>query len=220
MAEKRRSFAVIGLGSFGATIARDLVKFGDYVIGVDIDERRVNAVADDISEAVILDARDETALREAGIAECEVAMIAIGDDLEANVMAAINARMMGIKTVWAKAANRNHHRILTKIGADRVIQPETEVGATTAEMLHNPAVRDFVAIGNGLHVVNIIIPERRDGTAVSEFDLMNRFDIRLLGVMRGTKFLGDGSEDVDLEEGDRMLLLGRRAALRDFGATL
>lgn len=220
MAQSRRNFAIIGLGTFGATVARELAGFGDHVIGIDIDERRVSALADTLAEAVIADAREEAALREAGVETCETAVIAIGEELEANVLAAINAKMIGVPKVWAKATSRTHHRILKKLGVDRVVQPEDEVGVHIAHMLHTPEMRDYVSLGNGFHVVNIQVPESLEGRDLGSLELMDRYGLRCVGVMRGTDFRGDEHTGVTLAAKDKLLLLGRRTDLRDFAATL
>ncbi|WP_068116154.1 potassium channel family protein [Tropicimonas marinistellae] len=220
MADAPRTFAIIGLGTFGSTVAKELARFGNYVTGIDCSERAVSTVADLISFAVIADARDEAALREAGVGDCDVALIAIGEDLEANVLATINAKMVGAKTIWAKAINRTHHRILSKLGAERVILPEEEVGLHVAQVLHNPRMRNYLSLGNGFHVVNFLVPEQLAGKRLSELELGPRFELRTLGVMRGTDFAGAEAEDPELKVEDKLMLLGRRNDLRDFAASL
>lgn len=215
-----RSFAVIGLGTFGSTVAKELARFGNYVIGIDVNERAVSALADLISYAVIADARDEGALREAGVGDCDVALIAIGEDLEANVLSTINAKMVGAETIWAKAINRTHHRILSKLGAERVILPEEEVGLHVAQVLHNPRMRNYLSMGNGFHVVNFLVPEELQDKRLADLKLNERFRVRSLGVMRGTDFLGNEVENPVLKVEDKLMLLGRRNDLRDFAASL
>lgn len=215
-----RTYAVIGLGSFGGTVARELARFGNFVIGIDNSERSVSALADLVSHAIIADARDEAALREAGVADCDVALIAIGEDLEANVLATINTKMLGVSTIWAKATSRTHHRILSKLGAERVILPEEEVGLHVAQMLHNPMMRNYLSMGNGYHVVNLIVPEALKDKRLTELRLEERFNLRGLGVMRGTDFIGNASEDPVLNTDDKLMLLGRRNDLRDFASSL
>ena len=103
---------------------------------------------------MVVDAHDDVALREAGMADCAVALVAMGSDLEASILAAMNLRLIGVPVVWAKATTRTHHRILSKLGVDRIIHPEVEVGQHIAQILHNPLVRDYVNLGNGYSVVN------------------------------------------------------------------
>ncbi|WP_206607904.1 potassium channel family protein [Ferruginivarius sediminum] len=126
--QKNRSFAVIGLGTFGTTVASELARFGNHVLGIDTVERNVSHVAEMLTEAVIADGRDEEALREAGVGNYDVAVIAIGEDLDANILCTMNVKLIGVPTVWVKAMSRTHHRILRKLGADRVIEPEQEIG--------------------------------------------------------------------------------------------
>ncbi|TVQ53341.1 MAG: TrkA family potassium uptake protein [Rhodobacteraceae bacterium] len=213
---RNRSVVVIGLGSFGSTVAMELARFGNRVLGIDVDELRVARHADHLAEAIIADGRDEQTLRDAGVANYDIVVVAIGENLEASIVCTMNARLLGVKTVWVKALNRTHHRILAKLGADRVIQPEQEIGQHIAQMLHNPMVRDYVSLGNGFHVVNILTPERLEGKRIGALDLAGRFDLRCLGLMRGTEYIDCAVSDPELKAEDRMLLLGRRPALRAF----
>lgn len=213
---KPRSFAVIGLGTFGTTVARELTRFGNYVIGIDRDAAAVNRMADVLAQAVVADGRDDDALKEIGIGEYDVALVAMGQDLESSIVTAISVRIAGVDEVWAKATSKMHHRILSKVGVDRVIHPEEETGRHIAQMLHNPLVRDYVSLGNGFHVVNIVVPERLAGKTLSTLDLQGSFDLRCVGVMQGSDYKGSDASDCTLETDDRLLLLGERGNLRRF----
>lgn len=213
---KSRSFAVIGLGTFGTTVASELARFGNHVLGIDTAERNVAKIADVLAEAVIADGRDEQALREAGVGDYDVAVVAIGEELEANVLCTMNVRLLGVPTIWVKAMSRTHHRILSKLGADRVIEPEQDIGRHIAQMLHNPLVRDYVSLGNGFHVVDFRVPESLDGKQVDAVGLREDHDLRALGLMRGTEFVSCESGAALLQTDDKLLLLGRRENLRRF----
>jgi len=219
MARETRSFAVIGLGAFGSAVATELARFGNQVIGVDTDERRVAQLADTLHSAVILDTTDEGALREAGIDRYDVALIAIGRDIQASILTTMNLKLMGVGTIWVKAANKTHHRILSKLGADRVILPEQEMGRHIAQMLNNPVVQDYVSLGNGFSVVNIVIPARLAGKPLAELGVES-YDLRLLGLMRGTGFHACDARELVLERDDKLILLGKRPDLRRFGDAL
>tara|TARA_R110001583_G_scaffold32882_1_gene111586 strand:+ start:94618 stop:95370 length:753 start_codon:yes stop_codon:yes gene_type:complete len=212
----KRSFVIIGLGTFGGTIAIELARFGNRVLGIDINEKNVSDLANTVAEAVIADGRDEEALRQAGADHYDVAVVAIGEDLEANILCTMNVKLMGIKTVWVKAQSKTHHRILSKMGADRVILPEQEMGQHIAQMLHNPAVRDYLSLGNNFHVININVPEELENTPLSDLKLGKEYGTRCLGVMRGSDYLGcEGN--IQLKKDDKMMVLGRRDELRLFG---
>lgn len=218
MGRENRSFVVIGLGAFGGVVASELARFGNHVLGIDKDPRRVAVLAEQLSNVVILDASDEGALREAGVDRYDVGLVSIGNDLEASVIATMNLRLIGVGTVWAKADSRTLHRILSKIGADRVVLPSLEMGRHTAQMLNNPAVHDYVALGNGYSVVNLLIPERLKGVRLSELKIDS--GVITLGMMRGTEYIDLKERDPVLFPNDRLLLLGKRIELTQFGDRL
>lgn len=215
-----RTFGVIGLGNFGSTVANELQRFGNHVIGIDISEARVAYHADTLSQAMIVDARDDAALREAGMGDCGAAVIAMGADLEASILAAMNLKLIGVPVIWAKATTKTHHRILSKLGVDRIVHPEVEVGQHIAQVLHNPLVRDYVGLGNGYHVVNFKIPESLEGKSLTDLPHREKFNLRCIGVMRGTEFIGQDGTGCRLERDDLLLLLGQRKDLRNFAASL
>ena len=215
-----RTIGVIGLGNFGSTVATELQRFGNHVIGVDIDPKRVSDLAETLSQAMIVDARDEAALREAGFGECDIAVVAMASDPEASILAAMHLKLIGVTQIWSKATTKTHHRILSRLGVDRVIHPEIEVGQHIAQVLHNPLVRDYVSLGNGYHVVNFRIPESLEGKSLSELPHTEKFDLRCSGVMRGTEFVGQDGSGCRLERDDLLLLLGQRRDLRSFAASL
>ena len=218
MSRKNRSFVVVGLGSFGGVVASELARFGNRVLGIDRDEKRVAMLAETLTSAVILDATDEGALREAGVGNYDVALVSIGNDLEGSILASMNLRLIGVETIWAKAENRIQHRILSKIGVDRVVLPDLEMGRHTAQMLNNPAVQDYVALGNGFSVVNLLIPRHLAGKTIGE--LQTGPGVRILGLMRGTEYFAAQNPEDELKEADRLLLLGKRPELTAFGDQL
>lgn len=220
MSGKKRNFVIIGLGMFGRTIATQLVSFGNHVLGIDSNEARVNDVIDELSEAVIADVRDDESLREAGVDQYDVAVIAIGDDLESNVLCTMNVKLLGVETIWAKAMSPTHHRILDRLGADRVIHPEEEIGEHVAQMLHNPLVRDYLDLGEGNYLVDLSIPEDLEGERLEKLKLAEHENIRLVGIMRGDEYLDGQDDETLLKNEDKLLLLGRRDPLRDFSDSL
>jgi len=220
VSDKKRNFVVLGLGTFGRTIATELAGYGNHVLGIDRDEASVSAVADELSEAVICDSRDEEALREAGVDAYDVAIVTIGKDIEASVLTVMNAKLLGVDEIWAKADSRTHHRILNKLGADRVVHPEQETGQHIAQMLHNPLVRDYLSLGNGYFIVDLSVPENLHGEAVAALKLDAHEQIRCVGIMRGTKFLAFDAPSTVLEADDKLLVLGQRDELMAFSESL
>jgi trk system potassium uptake protein len=149
-----------------------------------------------------------------------VALIAIGRDIQASILTTMNLKMLGIGTIWVKASNKTHHRILSKLGAGRVILPEQEMGKHIAQMLNNPMLQDYVSLGNGFSVVSIVIPARLTGRDMTSLGIGKEYDLRLLGLMRGTEFRDCDTPNLALQEDDKLILLGKRPELRRFGDAL
>ena len=206
MAKRTRNFAVIGLGTFGGTLARDLQRFGNNEIGTDIDERHVAPFVEDLGQALILDAGDDGALREAGVDAVDVWGVALGTDIEADVLATIDLKTIGVGTIWAKAASKNHHRILSNLEADRVVHPEREVGQHVAQVLNNPSVRNYVSLANGQHVANFRVPESLRGKPLSNLSYNRDHNLRCIGALRGSDHVGHDAASCVLEEDDLLLL--------------
>jgi trk system potassium uptake protein TrkA len=217
---KKRNFAVIGLGTFGSSVASELTHLGNHVLGIDCEEGPVSRLVETLTEAIIADARDDEALREAGVGNCDVAVIAIGEDIEASIICTMNVKMLGVSCIWVKAITKMHHRILSKLGADRVIEPEQEIGHHVAQKLHNPLIRDYLSLGNGFTIVDIRIPERLKGENLESLGVQGGSDIRCLGVMRGTDFLPFDAGALVLQADDKLLLLGHPQSLREFSEKL
>ena len=217
---RNRTFGVVGLGNFGSSVAKELERFGNHVIGIDISEARVANHAETLSQAMIVDARDDAALRDAGFGDCDTAVVAMGSDLEASILAAMNLKLVGVPVLWAKATTKTHHRILRKIGVDRIVHPEVEIGQHIAQILHNPFLRDYVSLGNGYHVVNFRIPESLEGRSLKDLPIGETYNLRCIGVMRGTEFVGQDGKECQLRRDDLLLLLGQRKDLHSFAASL
>lgn len=214
MGRKKHSFVILGLGSFGSVVASTLAQYDNHVLGIDISERRVAQLAHSLSNVAILDATDEYALREAGVQNYETALVSLGGNLEAGILSVMNLKMIGVGNIWVKADSRTHHRIMSKMGVDRVLLPDVEMGQHTAQMMNNPAVQDYVALGNGYNVVNMRVPERLNEHPLAHLRL--DVSLRSLGLMRGTEFIPTTTETI-MKTGDRLLILGRKPELLAFG---
>lgn len=208
--------AVIGLGTFGGTVATDLAAFGHHVIGIDIDEGRVNELADDLAQTLIADARDERALKDAGVDQCDAVVIAMGEDLEANIVGAMNARVLGVRHVWVKSRSRTHRRILNRIGVDHVVNPERDMGRRVAQTIHNPFVADYMVASGNTTVVSLNAPDRLVGRQLGAIDFPGKHHIECLGLLRAGALLRV-SENPAIEARDTLLLLGKRGELQRFG---
>ncbi|MEE4212969.1 MAG: TrkA family potassium uptake protein [Parvularcula sp.] len=212
---KRRSVAVIGLGTFGATVARRLSEYGDHILGIDISEAKVSELVSALDRAVIADAVEEKAMIEAGVGECDLCVVAVASDLEVSILAVMNVRKAGVKEIWAKADSETHVQILEKLGVDRVLRPETAFGEVVAQEIHNPLMRGSVKIGGDILLAQIKAPDDVCGQMLRDMRLDSSHALRCIGILRGREFI-DPSSDTEIIDGDRLLMIGDRRVMRDF----
>jgi trk system potassium uptake protein TrkA len=215
----RRSFAVIGLGRFGAAMSTTLAELGHDVIGVDANEDCVNALADTISLAVRLDATDEKALRAAGVKDVDVAVVSIGENIEASLLVVTLLRELGVKTIVAKAVTPLHGRILDKLGVTRVVFPEREIAIRVAHSLVIPSVLDYIELSKEFSIVEVPAPADFAGKTLKEIGLRSRFGLTTIAIKRLSPTgaghvtnIAPGPDDVVLA-GDTLALLGSNERL-------
>jgi len=209
----KSTITVIGLGAFGSTVALELSRLGNDVLGIDLNPKRTNAIADDIAQAVIADARDERILRELGVHESDVVVVAIGEDLEANILAALLVKSMGKPKVWAKAYNPNHNRILQKLGVDYIVHPEYEMGLRVARTLIYPEVMDYIDMGDDQFISEVRASERLVGKTIDALHLQEH-NVRCLLIKHEGLGMSPPPEHYQFELGDQIILFGTLGRLR------
>lgn len=215
----KRTFTVIGLGAFGSTVARELARLGNDVLGIDLDPAHVNAIADDITQAVVADARDEDTLRDLGVHESDAVVVAIGEDLEANILVTLTIKNMPKPKVWAKALNHNHHRILQKLGADHIVHPEHEMGLRLAHTLMYPEVLDYIGLGHDIFTVEVRASEKIAGKTVADLQLAEH-GVQLLLIKHQREMIAPPPDGYVFRIGDQLVMAGLLADLRSLSAYL
>lgn len=215
----KRTFAVIGLGRFGAAMATTLAQLGHDVIGVDGDEDKVRSVADLLSLAMQLDATDEKALRAAGINDVDVAVVSIGENIESSLLVVTLLQEIGIKQIVAKAVTALHGRILEKLGVTRVVFPEREMAIRVAHSLVMPNVLDYIELSSDFSIVEVPAPAEFVGKTLREIGLRARFGLTTIAIKHtsgagaGTPAnIAPGPDDV-IQAGDVLSLLGNNERL-------
>lgn len=207
-------FAVLGLGNFGTTVAQQLEELGNEVLAVDGDEERVNTLAEEFTHIVSADVRDERALEELGLGDFDAAVVAIGENLESNILCTLGLKHLGVPRVWVKAKSPAHHRILSKLGADRIVHPEFEIGVRVAYSLNYPFVLDYISLGSDYFVVELALSETVTDSTVDDLELEKRFGIELLALKRGDELIREEKTVTALREGDRLVVVGKQVHLR------
>lgn len=214
----KRSFAVIGLGRFGAAMATTLAESGHDVIGIDGDEDKVRSLADIVSLALQLDATDERALRAAGIKDVDVAVVSIGEAIESSLLVVTLLRELGIDNIVAKAVTSLHGRILEKLGVTRVVFPEREMAIRIAHSLVVPNVLDYIELSKDFSIVEVPAPPEFVGKTLRDIGLRSRFGLTTIAIKHagasdkdGTN-IAPGPDDV-VRAGDTLSLLGSNERL-------
>jgi trk system potassium uptake protein TrkA len=173
---------VIGLGSFGASIAKRLAKNGVRVTGMDASRERVEALKDELYEAVIGDATQRSALEQLPYKQAMALVISLGEDITRSILAALHARDLGARQVVVKGVTADHGKILRSLGVDRVIFPETEIALQLADRLTWPNVVDYLAIDPEYSIIEIAVPDSFAGKTLQELNVRRRFGISVLGL--------------------------------------
>lgn len=216
-----RQFAILGLGYFGVTVAQELRRQHNEVLGVDRDESRVNALSDLLSHAVVADITDEHSLAELALDEYDAVVIDVDDNIEASMTCTLLAREQGAREIWVKAHSDTHYRLLEHLGADHVVYPERDTGTRVAESLHYHALVDFIDLGDHQFVVELQATERLCEGNSSVADLaLDESDLALIAIKRGRELLRAPNGDTVLQEKDNLVLLGDLDDLRSLGKKL
>ena len=211
----KTSVIVIGLGRFGASAARELMALGHEVLAIDGNESIVNEIAPEVTHAVQLDAADEAALRAVGAAEFEHAIVAISSAVEASVFAVMALKTLGVPNVVAKAGSDLHGKILERVGADRVVFAEREMGERVAHSFALRNVIDYLDIAPRFGIVKVIAPERWQGRTIAELDLAGRLELTPVAVRRGDAVTVMPAGEATVAAGDELILVGRDDKLEE-----
>jgi len=203
-----KQFIVLGLGRFGSAVATTLVELGHEVLGVDNDEERVDALKDKITQAVQADITEEKVLKELGVKNFDAAIVSIATDLEASILVTMMLKEMGLKYIIAKAQNNLHAKVLKKIGVDKVVFPERDMGARIAQRLITPNIKDYIELEPDYNVIEIkALPEFADKT-LSELDLRNKYGINVLAIKRDNSVNISPRAKDQIKKDDFLIVIG------------
>ena len=206
-------FAVIGLGSFGATVATQLMGLNHEVIGIDNNKKFVENIADQLTHAVIADATDEHVLEELNVQHCEAVVVAIGEDIEASILCVLHLKNMGVKKIWVKAKTKSHHMILTHLGISKIIHPEEDMGVRIAQSLSYPMVSRYMILEDDHYIVKVQIQAEQSGVRLHQ--LMDHApEITTILHKRGAEVNYTLDPQLILQSGDILIVEGLLEPLR------
>lgn len=204
----RKQFAVIGVGRFGGSLARTLYRMGYEVLAIDADKNEIENIMHDVTHAVQVDALDFEAIKSLGIRNFDVVIVGIGSNLQASVLITLQLKELGVNCVVAKAMNDLHGKLLEKIGADRVVYPERDMGARLAHQLGSTNIIDYIELSSEYSIIEMQTPKKLVGRSVVEADLRARYGVTVLAIRRGEEVIVSPGADQTLKEKDIMIVLG------------
>lgn len=210
----RKQIAVLGLGRFGASVARTLVEQGHEVLGIDADADLVDQFSDLLTHTMVADCTDEAALRSLGLRNMDAAVVAIGHDVQASILATVLLKEIGVPLVVAKAAGDLHGRTLAKVGADKVVYPERDMGARVAHSLLTGAVTDYIELSPEITIMEMAAPERIVGKTLRDLNLRARFGLNVMAIKKGEQINAAPLATDVVDSGDVLVLLGSNDSVR------
>ena len=206
-----KQIIVIGCGRFGSSVAKTLTKLGHDVMVVDQNADIVKEISEFVAHAVQMDALDEASFRTLGIRNFDVAVVAIGSDLEASIMGTLIAKEAGVPTVIAKAMSEIHGKLLTKIGADKIIYPERDMGMRVAFGLVTPNILDVIEFSHDYSIIETVALEEWENKSLKELNLS---DMTIIAIKTGEKINIVPSSDAIIKKDDVIVLLGSNDNLK------
>lgn len=208
-----KSYAVFGLGRYGKAVAKELVANGAEVMAVDIDEDIVNDAIDEIPFCKCADVTDPEVIKRLGIANVDVVIITMGTNLEASVMATMLCKEIGVKTVIAKCATEMNYRILDKIGADKVVFPESESGIRLAKNLLSSGFIDIVELSKDVSMMEIEVRTEWTGKSLMELDLRKKYSINVVAIIKDENVTTSIEPTEPLDKSMRLIVIANRFKL-------
>ena len=224
----KRLFAVIGLGRFGYSVAESLVQKGCEVLAIDREEAKIQAISDIATFAVQCDATDERALKAVSTQNVDVAVVSIGENIEASILIVQTLAEMGITSILAKAVTNLHGKILSNLGVTEVIYPERDAAVRLAHRLVSPKVLDYLELAPGYSVEEIAVPDRFSGMSIQETRIRELHNLNIIGIKKQVNRMIKGKlkkEDTFnftpspsdmIEKGDVLVMIGKEHDLDGF----
>jgi len=223
-----RQFAVFGLGVFGVSVARNLMKEGMEVIAIDDNENNIELIKNDVTEAAILDSTKEEALRAIDIGRVDCAIVCIGENMESSILTALLLKKFEVPKIVARANSAHHRQILSLIGVDEIISPEEEMGLRLARRLSSTHILHHLDISEDHTIAEIIVGESFIGKTIRDLNLRSRYGVNIVGIKKKVpqvteqgenvfveKYIDFPSPDDVIEEGDVLVMVGSERAISE-----
>lgn len=212
----KKQFAVIGLGRFGTSVARTLYKMGFDVLAVDRDETRVQEMMAEVTHSVQVNAMDEEAMRSLGIRNFDVVVVAIGQDIQASILTSLIVKELGVKRLIVKAQDDLHGKVLQKIGVDKVVYPERDMGTRVAHHLISPNILEFIELSSDYSIVEIQATKKMVGKSLAKLDIRAKYGCNVIGIKSEDNMnIAPRAEDL-ITEDDILVVVGKNENISNF----
>ncbi len=209
-----KQFVVIGCGRFGSSVAKTLCKLGYDVLAIDKDPEKVQEISEYVTHSVQADAVDENALKTLGIRNFDVAIVTIGSDIQASIMGTLIAKELGVKKVISKAQNELHGKVLYKIGANKVIFPERDIGIRVAHNLVSSNILDVIEFAPDYSIIEVVAKEKWEDKSLKDLKLPKKFGISVMAIKTGEDVNISPYADDVVKKGDTLIVIGDNVSLK------
>lgn len=210
---KHKTIAVIGLGQFGGTVAKMLASMDHEVLGVDIDPEVVQKISPFITHAIVADTTDEEAIKALALSQFDIVIVAIGDNIQGNLMTSMLLKEMNMPYVVSKAENALQGKMLKKMGVDKVIYPEYDVAQRLAQSLTRDHVMDYLQLSKNISLIEIKVPTFLVGANLKDSNLREKYNLNAVGIRRGEDLEVPPNPITILGEDDKLLVIGNNSDL-------
>ncbi len=213
---KKKLFVVIGLGRFGRSVAQTLFNMGYDVMAIDLDEEVIDAMKDKVTYGVTADALEERVLESLGVRNFDVAIVAIGNDIQASILITLTLKELGVKRVVAKAINERHGRVLEKLGADKIVYPERDMGERVAHYLVSANLLDYIEISDKYSLSEVTVPQFLVQKSLKQTNLRVKYGVNVIAIKRGQNLIVAPPGDEVLNSDDVLICIGLTQDLDKF----
>ncbi|AFV01042.1 MULTISPECIES: TrkA family potassium uptake protein [unclassified Dehalobacter] len=212
--KKDKQFVVIGIGRFGKSVATSLYKLGYEVLVIDNSEKEIQDIANQVTQAVQLDARDEEALKRLGIRNFDVAIVGIGDDIQSNILVSVLLKELGVQRVVAKAKDALHGRVLEKIGVDRVIYPERDMGIRVAHNLTSTNdLLEYIELSPDYSIIEVYAPREFVDKTIGKLNLRATYQVSVIAIKSVEEIIAAPGAEALIKQGDILVVIGSNQAI-------
>ena len=206
---KCKQYLILGMGRFGSSLARKLCSLGQEVLAVDSNADLVDDIAEDVTQAIQMDAADEGALRSLGVNNFDAAIVSIGSSMRESILICMLLKELDAPYVIAKANDDLHAKVLQKIGVDRVILPERDMGEKLAQSIIAPNALDLMNLSDGYQIMETRLPRKWIGNSIVDINVRRKYGISILAIHREERFIVAPAADMLFEAGDTLLVMGK-----------